>query len=116
VRSEESHDIIRDRFQTVVAPGAAPPGAMPAPAPSRVTADFGWVLPASRFGDVMKLVQAGHIVPIETVALTQRTGFQAAIEEGLQNLRDRRSFESLFDVRLAREAGVTPLPLWSARV
>jgi hypothetical protein len=116
VRSEESHDIIRDRFQTVVAPGAAPPGAMPATAPPRVTADFGWVLPASRFVDVMKLVQAGHIVPIETVALTQRTGFQAAIEEGLQNLRDRRSFESLFDVRLAREAGVTPLPLWSARV
>ena len=114
VRSEESHDIIRDRFQTAAAPGAAPPG--PAAAPRRVTAEFGWVLPASRFSDVMKLVQAGHIVPIETVALTQRTGFQAAIEEGLQNLRDRRSFESLFDIRLAREAGVTPLPLWSSRV
>jgi hypothetical protein len=114
VRSEESHDIIRDRFQTVAAPGAAPPG--PAAAPPRVTTEFGWVLPASRFSDVMKLVQAGHIVPLETVALTQRTGFQAAIEEGLQNLRDRRSFESLFDIRLAREAGVTPLPLWSSRV
>jgi hypothetical protein len=114
VRSEDSHDIIRDRFQTAAAPGTAAPG--PAAAPPRVTSEFGWVLPASRFADVMKLVQAGHIVPIETVALTQRTGFQAAIEEGLQNLRDRRSFESLFDIRLAREAGVTPLPLWSSPV
>ncbi len=111
VRSEQSHDIIRDRFQTGVDPGA-----IPATAPSRVTAGCGWVLHDSRFAEVMKLVQAGHIVPIETVALTQRTGFQAAIEEGLQNLRDRRSFESLFDVRIAREAGVTPLPLWSTRV
>ena len=55
-------------------------------------------------------------VPIETVALTQRTGFHVAVDEGLQNLRDRRSFESLFDIRLSREGGVTPLPLWSARV
>ena len=116
VRSEESHEIIGKRFQTVVPPGAAPQGAIAAVASPRATADSGWVLPASRFADVMKLVQAGHIVPIETVALTQRTGFQAAIEEGLQNLRDRRSFESLFDVRLAREALVTPLPLWSSRV
>jgi hypothetical protein len=128
VRCEQSHDIIRDKFQTVVTqvPAQPPPGsATPTPGPgliaastgsARNTADFGWVVPASRFADVMKLVQAGHIVPIETVALTQRTGFQAAVDEGLQNLRDRRSFESLFDIRLSREGGVTPLPLWRTRV
>lgn len=111
VRSEESHVLIRDHFTTTAAPGSAT-----GPRSERSTAQFGWVLPSSRFTDVMKLVQAGHIVPVETVALTQRTGFDAAIEEGLQNLRDRRSFESLFDLRLAREAGVTPLPIWSTRV
>jgi hypothetical protein len=139
VRCEPSHEIIREKFQTVVVPGTAPAGvAAPAgagistgglgtPPPggltplastgsARKTADFGWIVPASRFADVMKLVQAGHIVPIETVALTQRTGFHVAVDEGLQNLRDRRSFESLFDIRLSREGGVTPLPLWSARV
>jgi hypothetical protein len=127
VRCEQSHDIIRDKFQTVVtpvpppaaAPGTAPPGQGPIAASTgsaRNTADFGWVVPASRFADVMKLVQAGHIVPIETVALTQRSGLQAAVDEGLQNLRDRRSFESLFDIRLSREGGVTPLPLWRTRV
>jgi hypothetical protein len=71
------------------------------------------MLGAARYPEVLKLVQAGHVVPLETVALTQRAGFDPSVAEGLQNLRSRRHFESLFDVRLAREARVTPLPIGS---
>jgi hypothetical protein len=111
VRSEESHARIRRSFFTA----ADSPSTPTLSSSSRREAQVAWMLPATRFADMMKLVSAGDIVPIETVALTQRAGFWPSIEEGLQNLRSRRHFESLFDVRLAREAGVTPLPIGSLR-
>jgi hypothetical protein len=43
--------------------------------------------------------------------LTSRTGFAESVEGGLENLNSRARFNSLLDVRRARDQGVTPLPI-----
>jgi hypothetical protein len=72
-----------------------------------------WMFPASCYPAFIKLIQAGLLSPIETVQLTQRSSFSTAVDEGLQNLRSRRNFQSLYDVQRARrnKPPVTPLPL-----
>jgi len=74
-----------------------------------------WMVGRSRFGDVTRLVAEGHIVPLESVSLTSRGGFWPSVEEGVGNLRSKRQFHSMFDIRTARTARrkVTPLPIWS---
>ena len=84
-------------------------------APAEAMADAAWMLGKNRFADVVGLVQQGHIVPLESVLLTSRSGFWPAVEEGLQDLRSKRHFDSMFDVKTARKS-VTPLPLWSKRL
>jgi hypothetical protein len=73
-----------------------------------------WMVGRARFSDITTLVQQGHIVPLETVALTARTGFWSAVDEGVSNLRSKRQFHSMFDLRTARTK-VTPIPIWSKR-
>lgn len=66
------------------------------------------------YREMMGAVQAGKLVPLETVALTARAGFGQALAEGYKNLGSRREFDSLLDIQLARtdERGrVTPLPI-----
>lgn len=72
---------------------------------------YAWYLQKSHYREILQLVQAGDLVPLETVFLTRRYSFAEALEEGLGNLRSRSEFHSLLDVRLAREKGVTPLPI-----
>jgi hypothetical protein len=63
---------------------------------------------------VVRQVQAGRLVPLETVWLTQRASFADAIDEGLRNLSGRGEFDSMIDVNLARSdklSPVTPLPI-----
>jgi hypothetical protein len=104
------------------APPLATPGvtgtATPAPAlvqEREVYTDV-WMLGRSRFNDVVELVRKGHIVPIESVSLTSRTGFWDAVDEGLKNLRSKRQFHSMYDVRTARSKSVTPIPIWGKRL
>jgi hypothetical protein len=62
------------------------------------------------YEDVLRYVRSGDLIPIETVMLTRRLSFQEAIEEGMENLKDRDNFGALLDVR--RERGkITPLPV-----
>jgi len=70
------------------------------------------MLGKNRFADITALVQQGHVVPLESVMLTRRSGFWPAIDEGMQNLRSLRQFHSMFDIKTARKY-VTPLPIWS---
>ena len=86
--------------------GGAPTGTAPSPIGAGM-------LRAESYAPLLKLVQTGHIVPLETVALTQRAGFWPSLEEGLQNLRSRATFETLYAIRAAREARITPLPIRS---
>lgn len=74
-----------------------------------------WILDKAYYSPIVELVRQGHIVPIETVSLTQHTGFSDAIDEGMQNLTSKEDFEYLVDIKSAREADVTPIPLWSVR-
>jgi hypothetical protein len=64
--------------------------------------------------EMMAAVQAGRLVPLETVFLTQRAGFFEALAEGHKNLGNRREFDSMLDIQLARSDErwrVTPLPI-----
>lgn len=63
------------------------------------------------FDEVTQMVNNGKLVPLETVWLTQRRSFQEAIDAGFENLINRADFGALLDVKLAREKGVTPLPI-----
>lgn len=105
-RSEESYQ----RLSTAMMQSPALAAAQSPDAP--------WMLTAERYAMITKFVQQGHILPLESTMLTSRSGFWAAVEEGLQNLRSKRQFDSLFDLKTARNpgerrGGVKPLPLWS---
>jgi hypothetical protein len=63
------------------------------------------------FDEVTQLVNSGQLIPLETVWLTRRLGFQEAVDAGLENLINRSDFGALLDVKLARDKGVMPLPI-----
>jgi hypothetical protein len=52
------------------------------------------------------------LIPIETTLVTKRGGFANALGEGIRNLTSQSEYQFLIDLKLARENGVTPLPLW----
>lgn len=56
-------------------------------------------------------IRARELVPIETVRLTENTGFVEAIAAGIEALAHPRDFHSLLDIVQARQNGVTPLPV-----
>lgn len=56
-------------------------------------------------------MNAGKLVPLETVRLTENCGFWEAIDAGRDNLRPKREFAAMVDIALARENQVTPLPI-----
>jgi CHAT domain len=70
-----------------------------------------WVIPAEAYHEIVSLVRANQLVPLETVWLTQHKGYGDATEAGIEDLDDREQFEAMLDVVRAREASVTPLPL-----
>ena len=66
------------------------------------------------YREIMGVIQAGKLVPLETVSLTARAGYSQALEEGYRNLGNRREFDSMLDIQLARSDErwrVTPLPI-----
>jgi hypothetical protein len=70
-----------------------------------------WIADASTYRELLNHVAAGNLVPIETTMIAGRTSFRTAVEEGATNLRRKSEFHSMIDIRLARQCGVTPLPL-----
>ena len=72
-----------------------------------------WILDQRYYSAIIDLVRQGHIVPVESVALTQRSGFDEAVSQGTQDLRSKADFQFLVDIRSARDADVTPIPMWS---
>ena len=66
------------------------------------------------YREIVGAVQAGRLVPLETVSLTARAGYAEALAEGHKNLGSRREFDSMLDIQLARTDErwrVTPLPI-----
>jgi hypothetical protein len=70
-----------------------------------------WMVGRDGYLEVLQYVTSGDLVPLESVWLTMGRGFGEAVEEGANNLRSKRDFHSLTDIMLARDRGVTPLPL-----
>lgn len=64
-----------------------------------------------RFEEVRKWVRDGDLVPLETVWLTNHSGFGEAVKAGVDNLRTSANFEALVNIIKLREEGVTPLPI-----
>jgi hypothetical protein len=74
---------------------------------------FAWDFQAAQYREILGEVQAGRLVPLETTLVTGRGSFADAIAIGVQNLANRREFESMQDILLARldKSSVTPLPV-----
>ena len=75
---------------------------------------YPWSIGRASYGEIIEYVKAGSLVPIESTLLTAKDSFRNAVEQGHENLRSRREFNSMIDVRLARDNEsnpVTPLPL-----
>lgn len=71
----------------------------------------GYVLAAGQHAEVRDRVYQGELVPLEATWLTQRGAFGSAVTEGRNNLRRAAEFQAMIDLRLARDRGVTPIPL-----
>lgn len=78
---------------------------------------YGWYLERVHFSEIVAEIHAGRLVPLETVNLTERIGFEEAVENGTGNLTSRRGFQAMLDIISARwdeNSRVTPLPLLPA--
>lgn len=71
-----------------------------------------WVMQPDGLQQLLTLVDSGQLVPIESVMLTEHGGFDRARERARTRLKQSLAqFEALYDLTLAREHGVTPLPI-----
>ena len=80
-------------------------------ASTRVQQDAWYLDGSTTYREIVSLVNANKLVPIETVRLTENCGFWEAVAAGSDNLRDEDDFDSMIDIALAREKQITPLPI-----
>jgi hypothetical protein len=95
---------ISDEFVDEMAPEeqhkTAAPGAQRVP----------WWFRDTAYAEIVRQVKLGNLVPLESVWLTEHSGFWEAVDGGKDNLKKPSRFHSMLDIARAREAGVTPLP------
>ena len=72
---------------------------------------YPWAVGRVMSREIVREVRAGRLVPLETVRLTENCGFAEAIEAGIENFEDPERLEFLIDIAIARQHGITPLPL-----
>lgn len=67
---------------------------------------------------ILKAVEDGSLVPVEATFMASRKSLRQAIDRAKEKLRDAihevvkdTNLDAMLDVRLARELGVTPLPI-----
>ena len=114
-RSEEQHEAfleMRKLPSTVPAPGD--PAARAAAVP--FVDQYGWRLTRLQYEEIMTHIASGDLVMLEATYLTSASSFTEAVEEGRANMRSKRQFDSMLDIRSARSATppVTPLPIIDA--
>lgn len=105
-RSDEARDNfvqMREARTRTTAAAALPTPAGRQPEP--------WVSSAITYDEIVQQIDEGHLVPLETVKLTENCGFWQAVEAGRDNLIDRAEFDSMLDIISARERSITPLPI-----
>lgn len=70
-----------------------------------------WEVEADGFSELMRAIESGGLVPLETTAITRKEPFHVAQEAGVKNLLTPWGFDTMIDVTRARGHNVTPLPL-----
>jgi hypothetical protein len=70
-----------------------------------------WLRHPMAYREIRRNVESGRLVPLESVWLTERSGFFDAVDGGRDNLKSARRWHSMLDIVRAREEGVTPLPV-----
>ena len=71
-----------------------------------------WIIPKSAYREIRSYVLEDKLIPLESVFLTNISGYQDAVEEGksyFEHVR-HRTFHSMIDIVASREH-VTPLPI-----
>jgi hypothetical protein len=81
------------------------------PAVSSQRLQHAYIFESNDYVRIRNAISEGHLVPLEAVWLTNRSSFADSQAEGQKNMRSRAEFNSMLDVRRARDVGVTPLPL-----
>ncbi len=113
-RSDAAHDdfVLANAGPAAAGAGNDPPAGVPAGVKGQV-GRYGWQFQRQHFSLLMQCIQRGDLVPLETVDLTNRSSFDTAMQDGLENLRNKSEFDSLLDLVQARrnEPPVTPLPI-----
>ena len=109
-------DVVHDSFVEVVhIPAEVPPvgSQLVRSAGARLVEQYGWRLTRLHYDEIMEYVTSGDLVMLEATLLTSASSFAEGVEEGRANMRSRREFDSLLDIRLARSSSppVTPLPI-----
>lgn len=107
------HDTFHENFKQAKGVEASLAGQAPGPRTSAPQL-HGWYFQKAHYREIVNEVQAGRLVPLETVLLTQRARFADAVDEGHRNLTSKREFDAMIDIQLARTDGrnpVTPLPI-----
>lgn len=77
----------------------------------RTVHEYAWLFPAGYHREIMAQIEAGNLVPLETVWLTTKYTFDEAQDGGWENLQNASEFHSLVDIALARLCDVTPIPV-----
>lgn len=75
---------------------------------------YSWYLERAHFTEILAEIHAGRLVPLETVGLCERCGFEQAVDRGTGNLTSRRQFQAMLAIASARwddKNRVTPLPI-----
>jgi hypothetical protein len=70
-----------------------------------------WVSGRIAYDEIVRQVDRGSLVPLESVKMTENCGFWEAVEAGKENLKPRSEFQAMIDVLSARFDRVTPLPI-----
>lgn len=111
-RSQEQYDAFLQMKDVALMFGDGADEAEGVAAPVAGSADNpGYVLTRDQHREVRQCVWRRELVAIEATWLTSRGAFESAVIEGRNNLRRASEFQAMIDVHLARDRGVTPLPL-----
>ena len=93
-RSKQAHDKVREHMDR-----------------NASSDEQAWMLGKSIQPVILEMINSKELVGLEAVGLTKHQSFESALAEGTNKITRRVDFEYLVDVRLAREGGVTPLPI-----
>ena len=111
-RSDSAHEAFAEVAHV---PLEVPPAgsALARSSDTQLVEKYRWRLTRMHYDEIMEYVSSGDLVMLEATLLTSASSFVEAIKEGRANMRSRREFDSLLDVRLARTAAppITPLPI-----